>query len=129
MSSVQGSDWGSIVIVLGMTLNSSVVSWAWRFHPLLSRAWRLINCCYACEVALSGMLMRVCQVESYLHGKGVDSLDWYGSHFWVCITFCEVRQYYQTDWNTGNECWKLKKTREECVLNWIFELNWYFIAV
>ena len=88
MSNVQGSDWGSIVTVLGMTLNSSVMSWAWRFHPLLSRAWWL-NCCHACKVALSGMLMRVYQGESSLHEKGVDSLNWYGSHFWVCITFCK----------------------------------------
>ena len=37
--------------------------------------------------------MRLCQVESPLQArKGVDSLIWHGSNFWVCVLFCKVRQ-------------------------------------
>ena len=55
---------------------------------MLSRAWRL-NYEHVCafgrgEEAVSG--------GKPLLGKGVDSmLSWHGSHFWVCITFCNVQ--------------------------------------
>ena len=43
-------------------------------------------------LALPGVWMRLCQVESPLPKKGVvGMLSWHGSHFWVCITFCRVR--------------------------------------
>ena len=59
---------------------------------------KLIRCCpghdvkTAAMLALSGVWVRLCQVESplqemvWLHGL----LSWHVSHFWVCITFCTM---------------------------------------
>ena len=58
---------------------------------LLSRAWRL-NCGHACAFERAHVNEAV-SVEKSPAGKGVVGLlSWHGSHFWVCIKFCKVRQ-------------------------------------